>query len=1096
MAVPRLSSSVPGRLLALCVVWPLVSCTSTPTLLPLGPNAVRFRGSTVNQSKFDRLDIPRCPRGDGGPEKGPARPPGVPAPPPGEIDPPLNVFSVVVDTRDHRFTGSAAQATTYRDAKRADIQTNANAYWDETSFGNVSVTVKMFDKVLPMAGAFDDYFNRPYVNARLTSMGLAASFPLTVAPGTQVVFNVQDAHGRDKDVTFAPAGTFANAAALVPVCQNAFNATSGVPVPWVTCSSVGAGELRMQLADLETAEASLIRVKSVTGSFPGFNGPEEAPGTATTQASLVGKAVAAPVTLTGVEHVMIEVRDKDLRTRTYDVPFGAATLANASAAGPALVAALNAEFAWVELGNAGPDRVALRVKAGFSGPKASIRVVGGVNLPTLGLDGPFRTDGVITPGGTSTVRGDWSKIVSEALSLYVKRRAADLGIPVDAGHKANLDTLVANELSGFDSYLVLFIEQFVNPAIPGRRAGASGGMYDITVPGTGGFTYQKQLSARLMIGTGFEPWQTWAHEMGHNLGFWDLYWQPDYDTHYNATFDDLRNWSLMSNSSVANHVESWHKHNIQWIPSVAEVGAPGSGVTDTKSFTLTPLEFKFADYSGVGSGGAPARQLVRIKLSDNHWVHLENRQPGAAFSATLPDDVFGWSPANAGGEAGGLLVTDTVDPWAPFFYRPPVTALNPDGSGAPPGGTVLQARAMKTGDTLALKDAYPAYDGISVKVDGKVPGPPGKPEALKVSVTRGPGDFLDLEIRKWHAPDAYATPDIWVDWPGNGEETFAGDPPLGNGDPFHWDPNGNVVNFIKVRVHNRGTVLGKNVVVRAWTNEPPGMGDRGTFQPLPNSAGQDIPAGQSRDYKFEWRPKGKGHTCIRAEVFTHDSAFGDLDPTNNGTQENIDEFAPQAGSPYAPWPFTFKLTNGFDHDVDVELIPSGLADGMDLELESAWFHLGPKEERKVQGRLHVDVTKIPPAPRSQRRCDYRFNLHAFRRTLDSVLPFGGITVNVTPSYGSKLILREPQREKTAGGAKVSVWGRLDGPFNVGQTVDAAIVGSDGIAYGGTATTGAGGVFNVPVSGPPAGTARVTLYYFGPDMTPSSLGPVKVNLGGS
>ena len=847
----------------------------------------------------------------------------------------------------------------------------------------------------------------------------------------------------------------------------------------------------MTLDDLETAEGSFIRVKSITGTFPGFEGPDERPGDVTTQASLVGKAVAGPIALDGTEVVMIEVRDKDLRTRTISVPMTAGTLPDAASLAGVLLPKLNSEFDWVEAGSAGANRVALRVKAASSGPNASIFVVPGGGPKKLGLDGPFRIDGVIDKRSDITVRGDWSKIVAEALSLYVKQRAADSGIPVDTAHQGALDNLVTNELTGFDSYLVLFIEQ--TTGLPGRRAGASAGYYDLAVPGAGGYVYRKQLQARLMIGEGGEPWQTWAHESGHNLGFWDLYWQPDYDTHYNPKFDELHTWSIMANSSVADHPESWHKHNIGWIPSVSDVVAPPSGATETHTFTLIPLEWKFSDYAGFGNAGEPAAQLVRIRLSAQHWVHLENRQPGATFSQLLPDDAQGWSPAGPGAEAGGLLVTDTVDPNAPFFYRPAVTTLNPDGGGAPPASSV-QARGMKNGDVLELKNAYPAYDGIKVAVVGRVPGPPGKPEALKVAVTWGPGDFLDLEIRPWHAPDVYATPDIWIDWPGNGAEDYpGGDPPLGSGDQVHWDPDGKVVNFVKVRVHNNGTILGKGVVVRAFHNEPIGVGDHGTFQPFPDSAPKDIPAGQFRDYSFEWRPTKSGHTCIRADIFTHDSALGDLDPTNNSGQENITEFFPTAGSPYEPVPFDFKVTNGYDHPVEAELIPSGLADGMDLELETRYVKLGPKQEKRVKGRLFVDRAKIPPAPKSRRACDYRFNLHAFRRTPDSILPFGGITVNVTPSFGSKVVFQELGRRDEGGAPVAYVTGRLVGPFNSGQVVDAAIVGPDGVSHGGTATTAPNGGFSIPVKGVRPGTARLMLYYFGPDMTASSAGPRSVTI---
>ena len=104
-------------------------------------------------------------------------------------------------------------------------------------------------------------------------------------------------------------------------------------------------------------------------------------------------------------------------------------------------------------------------------------------------------------------------------------------------------------------------------------------------------------------------------------------------------------------------------------------------------------------------------------------------------------------------------------------------------------------------------------------------------------------------------------------------------------------------------------------------------------------------------------------------------------------------------------------------------------------------------------------------------------------------------MNVTPSYGSTLVFQETRRTKEDGVSVLYVMGRLEGHFNSGQTVDAAVVGSDGVSYGGTAKTAGGGSFVVPVKGVPAGKARLILYYFGPDMTASTAGPKSINVPG-
>ena len=1076
----------------ICMTLALAACrrpaVSQP-LAPLGPDAKKFYGSTTPKNLFDPLFTPSCKPSPPGTAK--KRGDDERRAESYQDDPTLHALTILADVNDHRFTGTAADRTNYRNGKLNDYQSHANAYWKEASYNQVDIAFTMPDRIVQMSGAFDDYFNRTFVAASLTTKGLTGKYPLALDGSASATIHVRDSHGRNKDVVIAPSGPFPNAAALALTFENLFKATPGVPSPWVKCQASG-DEVVCRLDDLETQEGSFVRVKDGANlATLGLDGPIEDPGNAAAVANLAGKPAAYPINAAAGDSVIIEIRDKDFRTRHYTIPFVAGNLANPAAVTAVIVPALNAEFNWAESYNAGANRIGLRLLPAFSGENAAIRVVGGSGLSKFGLDGPTRVDGVIHPGGTNTVRGDRSKIIGEALSLYLKSRADESGIPIDSAHSNNLVTLVQNELKNFESYMVLCVDQMVG-VIPGKRAGAGSGNFDIAVPGANGYVFSYQLNGRLMIGTGAQGWQTWTHELGHNLGFWDLYQQPNYDTHFNSTFDYLQTWSLMNSHWRASDVDAWHKNNIQWIPAgfIGKVDPPPAGATETHSFTVLPLEFPVTDYPGFGTAQAPAVHVVRIKLSDSHWIQVENHQPAAVHSLELPDDVKGWAPPDPSGHPGGILVTDTVDPFKPALYRSAVTVLNPDGVSPQPAGSDLQARGLHAGDVLDFNTTYPAYDGIQLRVLNEVPGPAGKPKAFKVEVERGPGDFLDLEIRPWHAPEEYGTPDIWIDWPGNGAEDYPNsDPPVGNGDPTHWAPDQSVVNWIKVRVHNKGTVLGKGVVVRASVNDPMGMGDKGTFQPLPNSAPQDIPAGSFKDFAFEWRPKENGHTCIRAEIFTHESAFGELDPNNNDGQENVTNFSPSAGSPYKPVEFAFKVNNDFNYPIEVELIPAGLADGMDLELESAYFKLGPDEERILHGRLFVDISKIPPAPSARRKCNYHFNLHALYRTPDGLLPFGGISVDVNPNAESKLSFREVRRGDQR---KTIISGLLTGPYRSGQKVDGAVL-IEGKAYGGTAITNSSGVFEIPVEVPAKGPARLMLYYFGPDMASSSAGPINLKI---
>lgn len=378
---------------------------------------------------------------------------------------------------------------------------------------------------------------------------------------------------------------------------------------------------------------------------------------------------------------------------------------------------------------------------------------------------------------------------------------------------------------------------------------------------------------------------------------------------------------------------------------------------------------------------------------------------------------------------------------------------------------------------------------------GTVSGPAGKPEALRVEVERGPGDHLDLRIRPWDAPNVYGTHDIWIDWLGDGEEDYSVmDPPLGNGDDTHWHPEGSVNNKIRVRVHNDGTILAEDVVIRAYINEPMGVGDKGNFVPFPDSAPQDIPAGGFTDFAFDWNPKESGHTCIRAEIFTHASALGEFDLSNNSAQENVNKFHPTAGSPYQPITFEFTVNNDFPTPIEVEFRPSGLPTGMDLELERDWVELAPDEERTLRGRLFVDENLIPPAPAARRKCNYRFNIHAFIRTQDHMLPFGGITIQTIPTKGSELVLRRTSRTENAEGVPaLLVTGLLKGDWPDNQQVDVVVVSdSDGITYSGSDFTNSSGTFSIVVGDVPVGSGKLMFYYFGPNLAPSTLGPLTIS----
>src|SRR5262249_47020783 len=111
-------------------------------------------------------------------------------------------------------------------------------------------------------------------------------------------------------------------------------------------------------------------------------------------------------------------------------------------------------------------------------------------------------------------------------------------------------------------------------------------------------------------------------------------------------------------------------------------------------------------------------------------------------------------------------------------------------------------------------------------------------------------------------------------------------------------------------------------------------------------------------------------------------------------------------------------------------------------------------------------------------------------------PFGGISFNLNPAYGSKIDWKELERDKRHENEErgdILVRGNLQGKFPANQPVDGSIVASDGKSYGGTAKTDPSGAFTIRIRGVPSGKGDVMVYYFGPNMTPSSDGPRKAKI---
>lgn len=190
------------------------------------------------------------------------------------------------------------------------------------------------------------------------------------------------------------------------------------------------------------------------------------------------------------------------------------------------------------------------------------------------------------------------------------------------------------------------------------------------------------------------------------------------------------------------------------LPVFAE---PPNFGSETRKYVITPIETS-PEYDTLLAGVPGDRTLskgVRLPPNTNpeaeHYLILQNRQPGTAFSQNLP--------ANGGGTKSGLYIEDAITPphWIPHILgstsRNVVHPLTNQATVGADADVVPIVDAAPNPD-VQLISAFPKFDGINVDIVGELPGPGAfsGSKSLLVDVTRQQKNFLDLFITPWGAP--------------------------------------------------------------------------------------------------------------------------------------------------------------------------------------------------------------------------------------------------------------------------------------------------------------------------------------------------------
>jgi hypothetical protein len=504
---------------------------------------------------------------------------------------------------------------------------------------------------------------------------------------------------------------------------------------------------------------------------------------------------------------------------------------------------------------------------------------------------------------------------------------------------------------------------------------------------------------------------TICHELGHGLGFRDLYWAEGYreDLAY------LRNWAIMDDDDPMPHHSGYHKLEAQWIPDfedkdkgivnrVKVIPPNESDVPVSTEVLMIPIELWNNDYVndaraafGVGSD-MDVVQLVRLDLGGDGAVFdlIEARQVGKHFSHNLPS-----------GSLPGLIITNALEPWDDTRYkfndkyRRELHLLNPSTSLTNPGDSF----------DLANAPGLPAKGIVVSVINRKMVG---DANVFHVKIDRVNGPFVDLYFSD--NDPIYANTDLWIDWIGDNPTTKPEDHhdyPLGEptdqGEMVHLPPDftdETEPHWIVARLRNRGQVNAEHVKLEFQMCVPAGGGDSsGNFTPLKTVEISDMPGNDvpmSTTMRWDVPSDFPGHTCFQVVIKDYkipkDSsgaalASDDVWVANNRAQKNVTSVWPfHTFSPYEPVEFEYSVHNEASREEYAYLEPDGLAYGMKLTVTPHGQVVPPKSTVIFRCKLELDDKVLDAGCGSDRQ----FRLITWRRDPESSTKWGGVQYKVRP----------------------------------------------------------------------------------------------------
>lgn len=402
-----------------------------------------------------------------------------------------------------------------------------------------------------------------------------------------------------------------------------------------------------------------------------------------------------------------------------------------------------------------------------------------------------------------------------------------------------------------------------------------------------------------------ELYETFSHELGHNLGLGDQY-RPS------VPGRNVGAWDLMHAENPFPHPSLVHRMILGWVPAawIQTFNFQSMAAPVDQTVTLHPIE--------LGVPPAGRKSGIEIRLADGWNYYLEYRigQGVQIGDRALPTD-------------SRVLGTDVVSPpYTPPISRPGILLLNNDIDG---DGAVL-GNGQDYEETDATDPVYPTDFRVDVSgIDGT---------KADVRVRYGVNSRPDPSIRPWPAsPDRqYQSPDIEVRNARN-----QADPAWFN---VPWIDN---MNTVVAKVKNNGGLDAPSVRVNFYVKNFNVGGAPETFLGFDQ---KDIPQGDTVEFTTTWVPPGGGHYCIivRIPLYQHPGNLAVVEMTehNNVAQSNYSRFISATASPPSREISSIEVGNPYPARTRIWITGGNSNPLYRTYFEHSWVYLDPGESRKIE----------------------------------------------------------------------------------------------------------------------------------------------------